>query len=181
MLKKVFFVFLFLLFVPVCAQATTIDFPYYQGWVTADGGTTVNDGYWVQMNAFGHQNPPSGGDGYWHNDTNGDAHAIRLLDNGAITKIHWWYNGDGGTWVLSDAELFRVNANTCTYYGIYDFEEGQAYLFDNAVRFPRKWSEGQTCSFNATINTGAITIQESITFLKKGLSVLERLSRVVRI
>jgi len=172
MLKKIFFVFLFLLFVPVFAQAETIDIPYYQGWVTTDGGTTVNNGYWVQMNEFGHQNSSSGWTGYWNKDTNGSAHAIRLLNNGALAKIHWWYDGDGGTWVLSDAELFRVNANTCTYYGVYDFEDDEAYLADNPVRFPRKWRKGQTCSFEATINSGAITIQQSLTFLRKGLTVL---------
>ena len=171
MLKKLSFLLLFSLVIPIFAQAATIDFPYYQGWVTTDGGTTVNDGYWIQMNEFGHQNPASGWDGYYYDDSNGSAHAIRLLNNGAVAKIHWWF--DGGlpvpAWVLDEAELFRVNGSTCTYYGIYDFEDGVARLFDNPIRFPRKWKEGQSCLLDITI--GTITIHESITFLRKGLSV----------
>lgn len=167
MLKKISFSLLFSLVIPIFAQAGTIDFPYYQGWVTTDGGTTVNDGYWTQMNSFGHQNPPSQGDGYWKNDSNGDAHAIRQLNNGAVAKIYWWYNGT--SWVLSNAELFRVNENTCTFYGIYDFEDTAAYLFDNPIRFPRKWKEGQSWLFDAT--SGIVTMHISVTFLRKGLSV----------
>lgn len=171
MLKKLSFLLLFALCIPVFAQAATIDFPYYQGWVTTDGGTTINDGYWIQTNEFGHLNPASGWSGYYYDDSNGSAHAIRLLNNGALAKIHWYYDGSLVTpaWVLDDAELFRVNENTITYYGVYDFEDTAEYLLDNPIRFSRKWKEGQNCSFDATI--GAITIHESITFLRKGLTV----------
>jgi hypothetical protein len=173
MLKKLSFLLLFSLFIPIFAQAATIDFPYYQGWVTTDGGTTVNDGYWIQMNNFGHQNPASGWDGYYHDDSNGTAHAIRLLNNGAFAKIYWWYDGDPAVndWVLDEAELFRVDENTITYYGLYDFEEGVALLFDNPIRLPRKWKEGQSCTIDATIGAGAINIHEAITFLRQGLTV----------
>lgn len=171
--KKLSFLLLFSLFIPIFAHASTIDLPYYQGWVTTDGGTTVNDGYWIRMNVFGHQNPASGWDGYYHDDSNGKAHAIRLLNNGALAKIYWWYDSDPAVndWVLDEAELFRVDENTITYYGLYDFEDGVPRLFDNPIRFPRKWKEGQSCTVDTTIGAGAINVQEVITFLRKGLTV----------
>jgi hypothetical protein len=162
-----------LLLVPNFVSADTIDLPYYQGWVAVDGGTTINDGYWIHLNEYGHINPSEipGGDGYWKNDSNGTAHVMKVLENGALAKIFWFYDADPAVeeWELDEAQLFKIYDSTFIYYGIYDFDEGTAYLFDRPIRFPRKLKTGQTLSFDAVI--GAITIHESITFLRKGLTV----------
>jgi hypothetical protein len=173
MLRKLFVLLFSISLMAPLSHADSIDFPYYVGWVTTDGGTTLNDGYWVKWNEFGHQNPTTGWDGYWYKDPDGEALLFRELNNGALAEIEWSYSYDEGTdtwsWELDDAIFFKITATHIIYYGIYDLESSTAYLFDNPVRFPRTLKVGQGISFQAS--AGGVTIQENITLLRKDLTV----------
>ena len=157
------------------SHADSIDFPYYAGWVTTDGGTNLNDGYWMKTNEFGHQNPATGWDGYWYKDPDAEAILFRELNNGALAEIEWSYSYDEDdqewSWELGGASLFKITATHIVYYGEYDFESSTEYMFVNPVRFPRALKIGEGVSFEASI--GGVTIQESITLLRKDLIVPE--------
>ena len=166
--------FLFLFLMAPVSHADSIDLPYYVGWVTTDGGTNLNDGYWMKTNEFGHQNPTAVGDGYWYKDPDGWAIVFRELNDGALAEIEWSYSYDEGTqdwsWELDDASLFKITETHIVNYGEYDFESSTVYLFDNPVRFPRALKVGEGISIRASIG-GGVTIQENITLLRKDLTV----------
>ena len=167
MLKKISFILLFLLIFPVYVHSDSIDYPYYLGLVTTDGATTVNDGNWKQYNVVGHNRSFDGGwTGFWEAE---GAETVRLLDNGAIAVLEWWYDGGTSTFVLDNADIFRVNQDTLVCYGGYCFEDSQAELFDNPQRFSRLWTTGET--FNITETIGADTETTAITFERKGVTV----------
>ena len=175
MLKGLFILLVSLFAMTTVSHAEAIDFPYYQAWVTTDGGTTVNDGWWTQSNECGHQYPPDDPEwnGYWSKDPWGGANTIRRLDNGALAELYWDYMYDDDTqtwsWELADADLLRVTATHVIYYGIYDFEASTAYLFTNPIRIPRTFESGQGVSFQAS--AGGATVQRNITLLRKDLIV----------
>jgi hypothetical protein len=176
MLKRFLCVVFFVLVFPVYVSAGSIDFPYYFGLVTSDGGTTANNGHWVECTEFGHNHPTVGWDGYFRTD---EAQAVRLLDNGAIAVLYWYYGividnpeptPDVMGMILSDADIFKVDQNTLVYYGSYCFDESpNNRLLINPQRARREWKTGE--SVEITKVTGGISVKENMTLDRKGITL----------
>lgn len=162
--------FIFQAGIASAALGQTLDFAYYLGLVSTDGGTTINDQHWIKYGVEGQDIPDLDGSSYFPENTS-EARAVIATNNGYTLIARWYKNGN---WILDGADIFKVTADTILWFGEYVFDDGSgghAELLDAPLAIKRQMTVGETQTFNATAQGGVTNIAQSITVLETGVTV----------
>ncbi len=135
-----------LLFVVVCsfvstAHAQSYDIPYYFGFVTTSGGTTLNDRIWIVEEKRGTDQ-----DFPWVWDVSPASARMIHNSNGRVLMTSWYY--DSG-WILDTTEIFEVDATSYTYCGMYNHMGSYSALPQSKIRFERTSTVNELIAFTA--------------------------------
>jgi|GEM_PF-2372010 len=143
------FVVLGMLCTPFSGQAATqYDMAYYQGFVTADRGTSLVDKRYVIYAERGVDIE----DGImWEHLQHGIAMYYHTTASGLTLMSDWYWEGDASAWVYSGTTIFRITADSIVYLGKYDGETGIAYTFEKGLAIPRLLEQHRAVVFKPTV------------------------------
>ncbi len=155
------------------AKAESFDFAWYNGLVTAENGTTINDGWWMLSKGYGQENFADGAD-YWD-----ERYEIRIVleidpDLNLVAELWGDYN-EYGEVEISDAVLLEIQQNHIIFHGDYDFWDEERFIFDPAPRFPRFYMPGEGFLWNIDMTIPNENVQLDIdidfTYLGKDIGL----------
>jgi len=139
---------------PLPGQTGTLyDSAYYQGFVTADRGTSLVDKRYVIYAERGVDIE----DGImWEHLQHGIAIYCHTTASGLTLMSDWYWEGDTQAWVYSGTTIFRITADSIVYLGKYDGETGIAYAFEKGLAIPRLLEQHRAVVFKPTVTISGV-------------------------
>ena len=155
------------------AKAGSMDFAWYNGFVTVENGTKINDGWWVVYRDYGRENSTDWAD-YWDEE-----YEIRIIleidqDRNLLAELWGDYNEQGEVEIF-DAGLLEIQQNHIIFHGDYDFEKEEQFILDPAPRIPRFFMQGEGFLWNIDMTDPHENVQMNIdidfTYLGKDIGL----------